>query len=122
MYFFDRPFRTVVAVRMAGQDLFPVFVQKDIVDTPGVDRHALDLPELTERLLQSRHDLAEQTFRVPNQRAVYVVHAVIKPIHFLRAKLSAFFPADDVPSAGRSDIDCYVIFHFFLRRYHYSEF
>ena len=103
-------FGAAVAVGIAGINRF-FSLQENVVNTPGVDREALDGVEALQGLFDALLDMADQAFNVPGQMAVQGFHPVREAINLFGFQFAVFHPAHDVAAGGGPDIHCEIVFH-----------
>ena len=107
---FDGVLGPAVAVGIAGAHfLFPF--KKYIVDRPGVDRKALDLRMFLKRRSDARFYVRKERVDIPHEMPVFFLDAVGEAVDFLRDELPVLFVADDVPTAGCTDVDRKIVLH-----------
>ena len=107
---FDGVLGPAVAVGIAGAHfLFPF--EQHIVDRPGVDRKAFDRGMPFKCRLDARLDMGKERVDIPHEMLIFFLDAVGEAVDFLRDELPVLFVADDVPTAGCTDVDRKIVLH-----------
>ena len=110
VYLRDNRFGAAVTVGVAGHDL-RIAAQQHIVHAPCVDGEALDALKPRLGFLDSRFDVEQQGFDIPGQMSVPLRHAVGETVDLLGFEFAVLHPADDVPPAGRANVDGKIVVH-----------
>ena len=101
--------RPAVAVGVDRGEGLAVF-QQHIVHRPCVDGKALDIRIFCKGFPDALLHVSKQAVDVPFQMAVHPLDAVGEPIHFFGAENTVLHPSDNVPPAGRTNVDGKIIF------------
>ena len=109
VYFGNDRLRPAVAVGVDRGEGLTVF-QQHIVHRPCVDGKALDGRELCKGFPDALLHVGKQAVDVPFQMTVHPLDAIGKTIHFLGAENAVLHPSDNVPPAGRTNVDGKIIF------------
>ena len=86
------------------------YFQQHIVHRPCVDGKALNFRELCKRFPDALLHVDKQAVDVPFQMTVHPPDAIRKTVHFLGAENAVLHPSDNVPPAGRTNVDGKIIF------------
>ena len=100
-----------VPITICLPDQLIILIEQHIIQRPCIDsdarRNFSDLPAA----LHPRQNLGKQPLRIPYEMSVPLLQPVLKSIHLLQPKLPILDPAQHMPSAGCSNVNCQIILH-----------
>ena len=96
----------LIAVSHGIADTLAVSVQQHKVHGPGINADGGGGVPGIMGGLQAVHHFCRQGVNIPAEVAVYAADAVLKPVDLLQADFAVLHGADNVPPAGRANINC----------------
>ena len=108
VYFGNDRLRPAVAVSVDRINRLIVF-QQHIINGPCINGKALDIRIFCKGFPDALFHVGKQAVDVPFQMTVHPLDAIGKTIHFLGAENAVLHPSDNVPPAGRTNVDGKIV-------------
>ncbi len=105
-----------VGYRVADRPALPV--DKDKINAPGVDPDKVGCTVQLCRPAKPLQNLPREVVQIPAEVPILLLHPVFKPIYLPELKPAALHPAQDVPAAGRADINGQKTAHNYATAFH----
>ena len=96
----------LIAVGHGIAEAFALLIQQDEIHRPGVNADGRGGKACVMGGLQAVDDLLGQRVNVPAEVAVLAADAVFKAVDLLQGDLAVLYRADNVPPAGRTNVNC----------------